>query len=1454
MESSGDTKSVKLPSFNGTQESFPMWWTRFEAYATVHKFEGAIMMTGPEPDMPSKASDVIDESTDDGKKKAAAKKRNAIAIASLSMAFTTEAMMRLIYKSKSTDWPGGLAHQVVKSLFKKFRPIDTVTKVELQQALGEVSMKQKEDPAVIFEQIGSIENRYSDGTTTISNEELMAVVLNAAPKEYKSVLTTEQRIKGNALTLDDLESAMTQLYRQMYPREGTNGRNDMDSEIALSAFNGICFKCNKRGHKASDCTSSGAGKGGGNRNPHKNKKCFGCGKMGHIAANCWEKESNASKRPSGWKSSKETGAVGVDTGGGGCEFLLAGLSFPSNAGILKDPNVWIGDTGATVHQTCHDIGLINSKKATESDSITMGNGSTESAVKMSDLKGTICDKHGREVSTATMTEVTYLKNGHFNLFSIPRMLKQGWKLGGDDEKIWLHKGAAKLVFDIKIPTPKGALYAMYFKRSTEAGLAATSAGTKMPLKMAHDLLGHYNEDMTRQAAKERGWIVTGTWTPCEDCAAGKAKQKNVPKESDPESKEKNESRMFLDISTIKQPKDGPRVSKPNWRIMVDERTNMKFSDFFATKNGMIEPTCVKLNRWKQAGLAVKIMRLDNAGENKKLKERCESADWKLDIKFEFTARDTPQQNHLAELGFAVLTNRGRAMMHRANVPERIRYKLVGEAFTTATLLDALVPITIDGVTKARVLHWCGKLPAYANHLRVWGEAGTVKTKTLATPKIADRGIPCMLVGYALDHAGDVYRMWNPKTGRVHVTRDIIWLRRMFFKKIEDPEEIIVAPDVVVDEAHKNVSEVQAGESGASQPDEESTTTSDDESVEVGESSGTRSGDSHMIGNENEDEIVEEESEDEDDDVIGAETTRSGRAVVPPTRLIEEYGAAGHDDYSIELLPAEQRYYDVMRESGEYAFVGAGLGGGFADTNELHVMKYKEAMATADRAKWEKAVEEEHKRMLKHKVWKPVSRDEVPKGAKILTSTWAMKKKANGTYRARANARGYEQEDGEHYDKLTKSAPVANEITIRMVLVLIVMAGWYASVVDVNGAFLTGELGPDVECYLEVPEGFEKYYPPNVVLLLLKTLYGMIQAAHQFWTTLVNALRHMLYERSKADPCLYYRWTSYGLVLWLSWVDDCLVCGRREGVEEAKKGLMERFDCDDLGEMTEYIGCKIERDKDSMRLTQPVLLQSFEDEFNLPSGKPTMTPAEPGKTLHSGDSEDMIDDTKQTKFRSGVGKLLHLMKWSRPDIQNSVRELSRFMSGATTAHVKAMYRAMNFCLATRHRGYTIKPNCKWDGDPNFKFVISGRSDADYAKDESRKSVSGYSTFLCGAAVSTKSKMQSTTTLSVTESELVSCVSCAQDMLFEMRVLESIQLKVELPMILKTDNKGVVDLANNWSAGGRTRHIAVRANFLRELKEQGLLRVEWIPTNDNSSDLFTKNLPGPLFNKHSGDYVS
>jgi hypothetical protein len=103
---------------------------------------------------------------------------------------------------------------------------------------------------------------------------------------------------------------------------------------------------------------------------------------------------------------------------------------------------------------------------------------------------------------------------------------------------------------------------------------------------------------------------------------------------------------------------------------------------------------------------------------------------------------------------------------------------------------------------------------------------------------------------------------------------------------------------------------------------------------------------------------------------------------------------------------------------------------------------------------------------------------------------------------------------------------------------------------------------------------------------------------------------------------------------------------------------------------------------------------------------------------------------------------------------------------------------------------------------------------------------------------KSKMQQCVTLSITEAELVSATTCAQDIILVMRLIESIGLKVKKPMILEVDNEGAKDLTENWSVGGRMRHVNVCEYFLRDMNEDGVIRVRWLPANENS-DLFTKN---------------
>jgi hypothetical protein len=114
---------------------------------------------------------------------------------------------------------------------------------------------------------------------------------------------------------------------------------------------------------------------------------------------------------------------------------------------------------------------------------------------------------------------------------------------------------------------------------------------------------------------------------------------------------------------------------------------------------------------------------------------------------------------------------------------------------------------------------------------------------------------------------------------------------------------------------------------------------------------------------------------------------------------------------------------------------------------------------------------------------------------------------------------------------------------------------------------------------------------------------------------------------------------------------------------------------------------------------------------------------------------------------------------------------------------------------------------------------------------------------------RSSMERTVSLFTTKAETYAGVTCVQDMLYMKNILESLGLRVKLPMVLEMDNQGAVYLDNIWSVGGSTRHIDVKLVFLRELKEAGVLVIKWIADAVNEADIFTKNLDGPAFQQYT-----
>jgi hypothetical protein len=128
------------------------------------------------------------------------------------MAFVTEGVLVVLYQAMTPEWPNGLAYCFIHSLARKFCSIDMMSKIKLRAELNSITMKKKDKPSNLFEKISSLKNWYNCGVNTISEDELMAVVIGTAPIEYQSSLLNEQRSKGNSVTLDDLQELMEALH------------------------------------------------------------------------------------------------------------------------------------------------------------------------------------------------------------------------------------------------------------------------------------------------------------------------------------------------------------------------------------------------------------------------------------------------------------------------------------------------------------------------------------------------------------------------------------------------------------------------------------------------------------------------------------------------------------------------------------------------------------------------------------------------------------------------------------------------------------------------------------------------------------------------------------------------------------------------------------------------------------------------------------------------------------------------------------------------------------------------------------------------------------------------------------------------------------------------------------------------------------------------------------------
>ncbi len=261
----------------------------------------------------------------------------------------------------------------------------------------------------------------------------------------------------------------------------------------------------------------------------------------------------------------------------------------------------------------------------------------------------------------------------------------------------------------------------------------------------------------------------------------------------------------------------------------------------------------------------------------------------------------------------------------------------------------------------------------------------------------------------------------------------------------------------------------------------------------------------------------------------------------------------------------------------------------------------------------------------------------------------------------------------------------------------------------------------------------------------------------------------------------------------------------------------------------------------MRLNQATYINKVLDKFNLKDAKMQPTPMDSNIKLEPNKEQANKEDIKL--FQMLIGSLLYIILGTRLDIAFSVIKLARYASNPSRVHFTAIKRIYRYLKGTINYGITY-----YKDSSNF---ISGYCDADYAGDIlSAKSTTGYIILLAGGPISWRSKLQSIIAQSTTEAEYIAINAVTKEAVYIKALLEELGYYKQNKFPIYTDNNGALLLAKNPIFHERTKYIAVKYHYIRELIIKGIIDLNYIPSKDQKADGLIKPLDKAKFNSFLG----
>ncbi|KAC9553683.1 hypothetical protein E3N88_45641 [Mikania micrantha] len=785
---------------------------------------------------------------------------------------------------------------------------------------------------------------------------------------------------------------------------------------------------------------------------------------------------------------------------------------------------------------------------------------------------------------------------------------------------------------------------------------------------------------------------------------------------------------------------------------------------------------------------IKRFRCDNGGEftSNSMKEFYGDKG----IVLETSCPHTPQQNGVVERKHRHLLEVARALRFEANLP----IKFWGECILTAAYIINRLPAKIlKFKTPYEVIF--GKKPKY-EHMKVFGCLAYFRNTDTKGDKFAEKGKAGAFLGYPFGVKG--YKIYDMERKKIIVSRDVKFFEDRFpFSKQKENE--IWAHQGTNEERDSNGDFDIESDVDLTQPiNKEFNSQSHSEPNEAMQDD---LGQAQEYGNEINDEIPQTDAE-------ITTPQRVPRAKSQPQK---------YKDYQVKLPPSVDHAHSIPNQapdpiSNQTASTVHPLANYMSYNNFSPTHKaFLAAITSHDEPKtfsqasqdenWREAMKKEIKALEQNQTW---SLEVLPEGKKAIDSKWVykIKYKPNGDierYKARLVAKGFTQMEGIDYHETF--APVAKLVTIRTVLALAVKGDWQIHQLDVNNAFLHGDLNEEV--YMKIPQGFTKGRETKVCRLR-KSIYGLKQASRNWFHKFTNTLMNL--------------------------VDDVIIVGNSSKIIQCTKDtLHDEFSIKDLGSLKYFLGIEVARTKDGLVLSQRKYTLDILQESGQLGCKPSGFPMEQNLKLDPGLEEEKVD---ANMYRRLVGKLLYLQA-TRPDITYSVNVLSQYVADPRENHMNAAIRVLRYLKTTLGQGILLP---KLGGTTLLSY-----SDADWLGcPVSRRSRTGYLLLLGGAPISWKSKKQSVVSRSSAEAEYRALAATVSEVLWVRSLLIELCESQQGSTTVFCDNQAAKHMANNPVFHERTKHVEMDCHFVRERVESKEVEPTYAHTKLQIADLLTKPL--------------